>query len=53
MATIRSLHLMPYWSLQLLLLGLAHKWRLSSKGLLEMSEEVGGVRPVPHAIPVS
>lgn len=53
MATIRFLHLVSYRSLQLLLLGLAHKRRLSGKCLLEMSEEVGNIRPIPHAIPIS
>jgi len=53
MATIGSLHLMSYRSLQLLLLGLAHKWRLSGKRLLKMSEKVGHVRPIPDASPVS
>jgi hypothetical protein len=53
MATIRSLRLMSHRSLQLLLLGLAHKWRLSGERLLEMSEEIGHVRSVPNASPVS
>jgi len=53
MATIRSLHLMSDRSLQLLLLGLAHEWRLPGERLLEMSEKVGHVRPVPDATPVS
>jgi hypothetical protein len=53
MAAVRSLHLMPYRSLQLLLLGLAHEWRLPRKCLLKMSEKVGHIRPVPDATPVS
>jgi hypothetical protein len=53
MATIRCLQLMSYRSLQLLLLSLAHKWRLSSKCLLKVAEEVGYVHPVPHAAPIS
>jgi hypothetical protein len=53
MATIGCLQLMSHRSLQLLLLGLAHKWRFSGKCLLQMAEEFGYVRPVPHAAPVS
>lgn len=44
---------MSHRSLQLLLLGLTHKRRLSGKRLLQMSEEVGHVRPVPDASPIS
>jgi hypothetical protein len=53
MAAIRCLQLLSYRSLQLLLLSLAHKRRLSGKCLLKMAEEVGHVRPVPHAAPIS
>ena len=53
MTTIRPLHLVSYRPLQLLLLGLANKWRLPGERLLKMSEEVGHVRPVPDASPVS
>lgn len=44
---------MSHRSLQLLLLGLAYKRRLSGKRLLKMSEEIGHVCPVPNASPVS
>jgi hypothetical protein len=44
---------MSHRSLQLLLLGLAHKRRLSGKCLLKVCEKVGHVRPVPDASPVS
>jgi hypothetical protein len=39
MAAIGCLQLVSYRPLQLLLLSLAHKWRLSGKCLLEMAEE--------------
>jgi hypothetical protein len=44
---------MSHRSLQLLLLSLAHKRRLSGERLLKMSEEVGHICPVPNAGPVS
>jgi hypothetical protein len=51
--TVGRLLLLSYWSLKLLLLSLAHQGRLSCKGLLEVAEEVGNVRPIPHATPIS
>lgn len=53
MTAMRCLHRMSHRSLQLLLLGLAHKGRLSSKCLLEMTEEFGYIHSVPSATPVS
>lgn len=51
--TVGWLLLLSYWPLQLLLLSLAHQRRLSCKSLLEVAKEVGNVRPIPHADPVS
>jgi hypothetical protein len=53
MAAVGRRRLISHGSLQLLLLGLAHKWRLPSKGLLELAEEVGYVHSIPNVAPVS